>query len=217
MINERKYWLAACFILLCITLFTCKCGGNKNTIESSRSDTIYHKDSVMVYTMPAHTGTIPATPQSNAGFVSRKPTTILKRDTIFLSKDSKSQSEYAYNCDKIIRDYYASEIYFDSIRTKYGMINIYDTISENDVLGRRVNVDWSIPEITNTITKTEKPRGQLYFGAEAYGTPVFYAAGTSLTWKTKDNMMYDVGAAVSVDKSLLYRVGFKRLISFKKK
>lgn len=118
----------------------------------------------------------------------------------------------------ILKDYYSKVYYKDSSLTKWGAILIMDTITKNRIAGRSVITDFTIPVVTNTITKSieQKKRNQVYIGLNLQGKAddYLFAAGPSLMFKTKSDKAFEIGALFNKGGYMTYQAGLKWNISF---
>lgn len=129
-------------------------------------------------------------------------------DTIWMPVDTSA----------ILADYYAVRDYDTTYHFADGEVKVQNSVTENSLATQRVLPTFHRTEITETITKAEKKRGQLYLGVDAYGGKQYplYGAGASLMWKTKGDKVYEVGPVVFKDQQVMVKAGVKFLISFRK-
>lgn len=88
----------------------------------------------------------------------------------------------------ILAAYFAKVYYSDTAKVKWGSVFIRDTLTQNRIVGRSVMTDFHIPTITNTVTRTEPPRGMLFLGPD-----IGFGVGVSAAWKTKSDHLYSAG------------------------
>lgn len=88
----------------------------------------------------------------------------------------------------ILAAYFAKVYYLDTARVKWGSVFIRDTLSQNRIIGRSVLTDFRIPTITNTVTRTEPPRGMLFLGPD-----IGFGVGFSAAYKSKGDHLYGLG------------------------
>lgn len=118
---------------------------------------------------------------------------------------------------EVLKDYYATYYYKDSLVNDSIKFYINDAISKNRVLTR--DLSYSVRTTTNTVThvKSEKNR-ELYAGFGLVGgkSSIDYI-GPEFLYKNKKDQIYGVGLGVNSDLTPL--IGFKMYwkISFKKK
>lgn len=118
----------------------------------------------------------------------------------------------------ILEDYYAIRDYDTTYHFADGEVTVQNTVTENILAIQRVLPTFKTTEITTTITKSEKKRGQLYLGIDAYGGKQYplYGAGASLMWKTKGDKVYEFGPVAFKDQQIMVKAGIKFIISFRK-
>lgn len=111
----------------------------------------------------------------------------------------------------ILKDYFAKRVYSDKIKIdSFGYVFLTDTVSQNQIVSRKVKLDYKIPVITNTTTITIPPklRNQVYVGINIGGNleqPVNYL-GPNFVLKTKKDKMYNLGVGIG-NGGLNYNVG----------
>lgn len=132
----------------------------------------------------------------------------LSYDTLYLPVDTAA----------ILAAYYNVTDYDTSYHFPEGNIRVQNYVSQNMLQGQRVLPDFIIPEITKTITVSQKPKGRVFVGLDAYGgssNPV-YGAGIAAMWMTKKGKVYEAGPVIFKDQPLMWKVGAKFLISIHK-
>jgi hypothetical protein len=117
----------------------------------------------------------------------------------------------------IIEKYLQRVGYKDTVHTKYGFVRIYDTVTQNRIVARRVFTDFDIPLTTNTITLREKPRTKAYIGANGSGNLTELAVGPSLALKLKNDQIIEAGAMINTRSQWTYLFSMKFPITFRKK
>lgn len=107
------------------------------------------------------------------------------RETKYLSVDTQA----------ILRDYFVTRFYSDTIKGKYGNIAINDSVSQNKIISRTPIWNLSIPEKTTYVTKYIR-KGVLYAGIDAYSdiNGNINGAGASLMWQSSKALNYEFGA-----------------------
>lgn len=105
-----------------------------------------------------------------------------KGDTIYLERPTHVDTA------AILSAYFAKVYYLDTARVKWGSVFIRDTLSQNRIIGRSVLTDFRIPTITNTVTRTEAPKGMLFLGAD-----IGFGVGVSAAYKSKGDHLYGAG------------------------
>ncbi len=210
------FYLAIIGVLVILLLFTWNCNRQEKCPDSTRSeaaDTALHrdKDSSNWYKPVAVSKTDPKP----------VPPPTISRPWILQPVRVDSFIEFR-NVDTaaILKDYHAIRFYSDPHLTRYGIVEIQDSVSQNKIIARRVHSDFTIPVITKTVTVTEqaKARGQLYLGLNLQGnkSDLLSAAGASLMFKTKRDKVYEAGAQIGMDGRLVYQAGLKFKISLKR-
>lgn len=133
----------------------------------------------------------------NPKYVDDKPTVTIKKDTVYVIKDStiiqqstliksipasKSGRDTVYlpasNYEALIKQYeavlerfLAQNIYRDSFKLdSFGYATITDTVSENKLQKRAFNYNIKLPIITETITINNPPKRQIYVGIGLEGS-----------------------------------------------
>lgn len=95
----------------------------------------------------------------------------------------------------ILRDFFAKNIYKDTLTIPEGYISIIDTISKNKILGRQYNAKITQVTIRETkeITYPEKKRAGLYvggFGIQNQDNSL--GAGAGIIFKTKNKGIFQL-------------------------
>lgn len=117
----------------------------------------------------------------------------------------------------ILRDYFAKAIYKDEKNIQYGKITINDTVTQNRIAGRGLIIDQNIPEITKTVTLTERKRNQIYLGIDGmadFKKNIYL--GFSGALRNKKGAIWEAGALYGNDKNIYFFGSRKFLITFKK-
>jgi hypothetical protein len=133
-----------------------------------------------------------------------EPVHILMRDTMVLFLDVDTAA--------ILRDYFTTRYYRDSMQTKYGQVTVMDSVRENRIVSRSWATNFSIPVVKETIT--QRQRTQLYAGFSALTGQRAVGAEINLTLKTKKDQQYEVGAGL-FGTQWYGRIGTKFKLSFK--
>lgn len=162
----------------------------------------------------------------NSGEGSKKPDTLVVRDTFWTKHDSiivrkvpvlkEIPAEPQY-FPQVPADYetlkaeysalrathHAKRIYQDSIAVgKYGYIHVTDTVSQNALGKRKTKDDFKIPTVkeTVTITKYEEPKRQVYVGGGVAMNQNLGLAGAKvgLLYKTKKDQIYGINSQVDM-------------------
>ena len=119
----------------------------------------------------------------------------------------------------ILKDYYATRHYSDTQQVSNGHIIIADDVSRNMITKRKLTTDFSIPEITKTVTITQPKKNVGYIGIEAFGNKntLFYGTGASLGMKFKNDRYFEIKAAIINGGKPVYGVGGKLPLKFSKR
>lgn len=138
------------------------------------------------------------------------PPALVKWDTLYI------ENIELVDTAAILQEFFSFNLYSDTLRNKYGYVLVNDTISRNRILGRGVKTDLLIPEVTKTITITEKPRTELWLGAGmGFGNNInSYELAASI--KTKNNHMVGISWEQLSGYNNLFKLNYKRKISFRK-
>lgn len=157
---------------------------------------------------------------------SRKPDTLVVRDTFWTKHDSiivrkvpilkeipgdtKYLPQIPDDYESLKEDFsalrathYAKRIYQDSIAVgKYGYIHVTDTVSQNALGKRKTKDDFKIPTVkeTTTITKYEEPKRQVYVGGGINMTTGLglSTAKVGILYKTKKDQIYGINSQIDM-------------------
>jgi hypothetical protein len=184
-------------ITLLVILLTKSCGDKKNdlhtiekTIESTRT-VVY--DSTQRKIIP-----------------SKAPISIITKTVVIPAK---------VDTQAILLAYFAIHTYSDQISDSSLHLQIFDSVSQNKIYGRRIFYQWLKPvESTSSTTITNTPvlksRSGFYIGGFGDFSKNRYGVGPGLTWLTKKQVMFNYDFDV-LNKS--HRVGTKFLINARSK
>lgn len=109
----------------------------------------------------------------------------------------------------ILKDFFAEALYNDTLRVKYGLVIIRDTISQNRIAGRSIMTHFSFPEVTTTKTVTEGPKRMLFVGPD-----IGFGIGASAAYKTKTDHLFGLGYMLTAHGGML-DLSYKWKISIK--
>lgn len=195
---ERLIWIAT--IILIIIFFRSCFNGSRKPTETVRIDTVWRHAAIDTEYVPEIGGV------TNTIHVTKWKTDTLVEYEV-LSTDTAA----------ILQRFYQVVHYEDVQPIQYGTVTINDTISQNRITGRRLQVNQSIPEVTKIITKVER-RTIGYIGASLIGTPTqpLYAIGADFSLKLKNDRIYSMGVQYGRDNILSYTGGFKLPIRLRK-
>lgn len=139
-------------------------------------------------------------------------------DTLYLPElVSDSECVAYYNQ---LKDYFSRQyLYTDTVRNKYGYMAINDTVTQNKIAGRGTSMNFTVPEITHTITLTQPKRNQVYIGANLLGSAKDPLRGynVNLSFKTKQDRMIEAGYNQLFNSENFFSLGLKWKISFNNK
>jgi hypothetical protein len=169
------------------------------------------------------------------GSSASEPTVTIKRDTVWIVKDStiitkpqlvktieipveRWETEYLpdTNYAKLLEQYVALSakflqmgIYQDTVKLdSFGYAAIKDTVSKNTLVGRSVNYRIKVPKITETITIPEKKVNQVYVGGMigGYREQIVNQINAGLLLKTKKDQIIGVNAGINTQGQIVYGV-----------
>lgn len=206
------------FVLLgvLLLLLTRGCGkGGGSFFSCNKSDTVSHtidttirKDSIVVVGVPVPYKVI------DTFYLPGKPRPYAVYDTLY--GEGKIRE---VDTAEILRRYYEVAYYKDVKDIKRGTATIYDTVTQNRIVGRSLKVVVSDTTIREVITLTQPKRLILFFGVSATGSrkDPFHMAGMDLTLKGKNDRMYSVGANIDQHGTLYGTFGYRIPIKLTKK
>jgi len=194
----KNYIITGLIILIAILLFLKGCDNKpKEVIKTVHTiDTIYKSDTIINYIEKEHTNLTPNVIIKDTSF---------KHDRIDLSDTSVFWSTYIY-------------------KIKDSLLNA--TISAYSQTRPQIDFKYTLKNFTikDTILikdsiYTEKliNKNQLFFGSEVVVKPMFTQLYLGLDFKHKKGHLFNISAGYDLrDNEPLIKVGYKRLISFKK-
>lgn len=201
-----KQVIIGLFVVLIIFLLfrNCKCGKSGGT--TVKIDTVYVEVKGDVTYVPLFDTIF----YTKTKYVPTNPDLII--DTLYLPEliDVDTLA--------ILKDYYASVVYKDTLRNQYGYISVTDTLSQNRIKSRQVKTSLLVPEVTTTITLTQPKRAQVYLGASILGNEddILQGAEINLSLKTRKDRIIEAAYIRTFDNIHFYKFGYKHKISFKK-
>lgn len=174
---------------------------------------------------------------NNGKQVSQKPDTvrIVKIDTIVLEGKivkkpipykveitdtfyiDTTDVNFTKNCLETTKSHFSKVYYSDSIQVSdslgmTGVVNTYDTLSQNRIIGRGISYKITYPKIreTITITKPEPKKTMFFIGGAALVNYPFRNIGVeaNIGVLNKKNQFYEIGAQ-SWNNELVYKIGTK--------
>lgn len=95
----------------------------------------------------------------------------------------------------ILKRYFETVTYKDVQNVKRGTVTIFDTVTQNRIIKRRLQTDISDTVITKTVTLIPPKKNVLYFGLSGFGNKndLLFGAGTDLSLKDKTDKIYSIG------------------------
>ena len=185
-------------VLVVVIILLRECGGGKETVEPEieRIVKIETKYDTIIKNVPTYI------PEYRTRVVTKTV-----HDTVQLSIDTAS----------ILKDYFATYSYIDTIDADSINLIIFDTISQNKILAR--NIDYSLIYPTTIITKERiinKREFYVGFGLGGSKSQISYLTG-ELMFRTKKKQMYGIG--LGINSNLQPILGFKmgwKIKDFKK-
>lgn len=206
----KKNWLYILIAIMSIIIFLQRCNNGK--VVHKPNDTTYVHDTTLIKIK----GETVFKPKP---YKVEVPTT----DTFYLPDTSKQGYKDAYfktMYELLTKNYYKDSINVEDSLGLKGTIIFEDTVYKNKLFGKSVKYDITYPKIKETITITKYPdlKNQLYFGTSLLGNSNQFIGGAKidLSLKNKKEQIYEIGAQYWGGE-LIYSVGTKWLISFKKK
>jgi hypothetical protein len=138
-----------------------------------------------------------------------------KLDSIYKPKDIYFDLRQQYeglvqkHTEKII---YKDRLVIDSL----GYVDVYDTIYENKIKGRKFSYNLKYPEIKEIITITNSPKRQLYFGGTLQGNKlnIINQANVGLLYKNKKDQIYGVHTGMDFNGNVYYGASMYWKIKF---
>ena len=197
--------ILVCFIIAFFMLRRCGSGGLGSRVTT---DTLIQYDTV-INTVYADSEYL-IMPYEVVKWKTRE---VFKTDTLetfnYLDVDSA----------KILAAFFEEKRYYDSVSTDFGKVYIRDTVTQNQIKGRKVITDLKIPVVTKTITLTKPPRTTLYLGTEVNGNKLFplYSIGVNAGLKFRNEKYWGVQYSLTKDGFGLYGVRFMLPVRLKKR
>ncbi len=118
-----------------------------------------------------------------------------------------------------LKEYYAVREYADTQYTQYGRVIIADKISTNKIISRYFSAEFSVPEVTTTITTPRKKKNLLFVNAGLWGNQQspLWGVETGLSFQTKKNdRVYSVNGMLNRSGDVLYNFRISIPIKTKK-
>jgi hypothetical protein len=115
--------------------------------------------------------------------------------------------EIPFDTVALLKDYFAKYAITDTVKLPYGDSTdrefgygvIFDTISQNNIIARKILWNYRIPTIKKTIIIHPDPKAQVYIGATANVNSVQILSSVSgaLLYKTKRDKVYMLNVGVA--------------------
>lgn len=95
----------------------------------------------------------------------------------------------------ILKRYFETVTYKDVQNVKRGTVTIFDTVTQNRIIKRRLQTDMADTIITKTVTLIPPHKNVLYFGLSGFGNKndLLFGAGADLSLKDKTDRIYSLG------------------------
>lgn len=209
-ISQDRIYQLLILALILLLLWKWNCGGQHcptltTTITTDSSRTQQPKDS-SAWSSPQPVTVIPGKIPEPRIIIRTIPGTN-RVDTLYQPVDTTA----------ILYDYFSLLAYDTTYHFKDGDIQVQNTVTQNKLVKQRVLPTFNTLTVTNTITKAEAKRRQIYLGLSGIGGKQFplYGAGLSLAYKDRKDRMYEAGPWLIKDQGIMIQAGVKFLISFK--
>ena len=102
--------------------------------------------------------------------------------------------------------FFTKSVYSTLFNVKYGVVKVIDTITNNKLVGNRLELDLQIPEKTITIVKPAPPVREVYLGTIATGDRSSFINGVSVGGLYKDKKDKIFGASLGYNGKIQYGV-----------
>jgi hypothetical protein len=207
--RQQLHWIfLAAFLAL--VFFTCGRCGRINNKKEERIIT----DTVWLNVKDSSNGSYqPAIITFNGG---RIPDTIYRSVGITRTDGQTDTVVISDTITKVLSDYYGFRYYADTLKTRYGPVYISDTISANRIKARNWSADLQIPEITRTITTSEKKRNEVYAGMLFQANGISLAVGPSIMLKNRSAKIFEAAILYDRKGTPIYQAGIRFKVSLRK-
>lgn len=124
-------------------------------------------------------------------------------------KPSNSIDTCKTRFDYLLKEFSAKKTYVDTLKIDtIGTVVIYDTVWKNELGNRKYLLDYNIPYITKTITKTEEPKRQLYIGANVlFNNNTVTPFSPGFIYKNKKDQIFQASIGLNFNGTITYGVG----------
>lgn len=198
-------------IIILSTLKSCQSSSFNKKISKLENQLRGCKDNIVLVPDREEVSKIPYN-DSAKSYIPR-PIIVSKDPDVYLIDSIIETTIYKYkNVDTaaILKDYFATIFYKDTIKGDYGNIIINDSVAENRIKSRTPLWNLSIPQKTTYIYKH---KAGLYAGLDLYSDSKFtpYGIGGSLMYSSPKALNYEIGSYFTNEKS----PQFQRSIMFR--
>lgn len=148
-----------------------------------------------------------------------QPYRVEYRDSVILHDTLETFETITQQIDtsRVVNQYFATRYYDDTKQVKYGEVTIFDTVSQNRIIGRSIFVDQDIPVVTKTVTLSQPKRMVGYIGIIGIGNKHYlpYASGLTFDLKLKNDFTIGTGALITQEQPM-YLLTLRVPIRFRK-
>lgn len=116
-----------------------------------------------------------------------------KKDTVYIPKATYPDLRKQY--EDLVKKHTSQVLYKDRlIIDSLGYVDVFDTIYENKIKGRKFSYNLKYPEITKTNTIINPPKRQVYFGGSLQGNKlnIINQANVGILYKNKKDNIFGV-------------------------
>jgi hypothetical protein len=133
-------------------------------------------------------------------------------------KPSKNIDTCNSRLDSLLMEHSMMRAYRDTLSIdSVGTVVVLDTVWRNKLSGRTYISNYTVPTITNTITKTEDPKRQLYIGGNIFADKrILHIFSSGLIYKDRKDRVYQANIGVTMDGNISYGLGTYWKIKLKK-
>jgi hypothetical protein len=181
-------------VLLILLLLKCSSSNDKSNIQDKPNEVLNHTtDTVTVV---------------DTKVVFKKGKTVYEK--VFVENKVEVPTLVLVDTMSILKNYYSRVSYKDTLRLSdsLGTVSISDIITENKIFNRTFNASINQKIVKDTVSVKELPKTKIYYGPEGgfNHTNIVSHLGIAVLFKTKKNMIYNLGVGYSnqrVDKNNL--------------
>lgn len=196
---KAKYWMVLAAIIA-IFLLGRQCG-IKSVLKTVHVDTTVHKDSLVIRYKPVPYKVVDV----DTLFMQGKPTPYAVHDTV------KEVVTRYIDTSQVINKYFETAYYKDVHDVKRGTVTILDTVTQNRIIGRQLQVNIADTVIKETMALHPPNHFVMYFGVDYFANAKnpFYAGGVNLSAKLPNEKIFTVGVLVDKENKIVYQGGIK--------